>query len=65
MQDVASAFGVDAAEVSRLLLMAFLSPKIIDAITNGTQPVELTTQRLSRVPELPPSWAEQHRMLLG
>ena len=45
--------------------MAFLSPKIIDAITNGTQPVELTTQLLSRVPELPSSWSEQHRMLLG
>jgi len=44
--------------------LAFLAPDIVEAILDGTQPVDLTAETLSRLPDLPVSWADQ-RALLG
>jgi DNA invertase Pin-like site-specific DNA recombinase len=65
LTDVASAEGTELSEVSRLLPLAFLSPKIVDRILAGTQPVNLTAQTLSRIAGLPVSWPQQEQRLLA
>jgi hypothetical protein len=44
--------------------LAFLAPDIVAAILAGTQPVDLTTEALTKRIDLPVGWAEQ-RALLG
>ena len=63
LTDVAKQHQTELSEVSRLLPLAFLSPKITQAILAGTQPVDLTAQRLSRIPDMPTNWNEQAAML--
>lgn len=46
--------------VRRLSVLAFLSPKIIRAIMDGTAPTDLTVTSLTQA--LPHSWAAQERM---
>jgi hypothetical protein len=55
--------GIDERYVRRILPLAFLAPEIVDAITNGAQPIELTTKRLIRKIELPLAWQDQKRAL--
>lgn len=62
-KDVATRFGVHPEDVSRLLPLAFLSPRIVDAILTGQQPVDLSVQHLTRNIELPVIWADQARTL--
>ncbi len=50
--------------VGQLIPLAFLAPDIVAAILKGTQPVELTTETLTKRTQLPMTWAEQ-RALLG
>ncbi len=47
--------------VRRLSVLAFLSPKIIRAIMDGTAPADLTVTSLTQA--LPHSWAAQEQML--
>ena len=54
---------VDRSDLARSLRLAFLSPRIVDSILTGTQPVELTARRLSRLADLPLSWSQQERLL--
>ncbi len=61
LKDVATMNGTDASEVSRLLPLAFLAPRMVEKILNGTQPTEMTAVKLSRA-ELPHLWAEQASM---
>jgi DNA invertase Pin-like site-specific DNA recombinase len=63
LTDVATAHRTNLSEVSRLLPLAFLSSQIVTAILNGTQPIEVTARKLSRVTELPISWREQQALL--
>jgi len=58
--DVANETGIHVADVSRLLPLAFLAPKITDAILRGRQPVELTARALMR-DDLPHVWTDQFR----
>jgi len=51
-------------DVSRFLPLAFLAPDIVEAILAGRKPVELTSEKLKRLRNLPKSWEEQ-RQLLG
>jgi len=53
----------EASEVSRILPLAFLAPSIVDSILAGTQPISLTVQRLSRIPDLPASRRQQTELL--
>ncbi|MBX3584405.1 MAG: recombinase family protein [Rhizobiaceae bacterium] len=56
--DVANETGIHVADVSRILPLAFLAPKITDAILRGRQPVELTARALMR-DDLPHLWRDQ------
>jgi hypothetical protein len=63
LTQIAAVNRTDLSEVSRLLPLAFLSPKIVELIFTSHQPVQLSAQRLSRLPELPYSWSEQSEIL--
>jgi site-specific DNA recombinase len=49
--------------VRLLAPLAFVSPRIVSALLDGTAPADLTLTTLARV--LPSSWAEQERCLTG
>lgn len=65
LSEVARINETDVSEVSRLLPFAFLWPKIVDSILAGTQSPTISAQRLSRISDLPHSWAEQEARLAG
>jgi len=54
--DLAAEDGFDAAYVSHLLPLAFTAPDRVEEILAGTQPVELTTDRLLWHAEVPLNW---------
>lgn len=56
--EVANETGIHVADVSRILPLAFLAPKITDAILRGRQPIELTARALMR-DDLPHLWKDQ------
>ncbi len=62
LSEVATLNNTDLFEVSRLLPLAFLAPSITEAIFSGTQSVDLTAQRLSRISDLPLFWTEQQTL---
>jgi site-specific DNA recombinase len=53
--------GVLPNYVRRLTRLAFLSPRIVEAIVAGHQPPELTAKALTERIELPLLWSEQER----
>ena len=61
--DVAKEFRVHRADISRILPLAFLSPKIVDAILAGSQPPDLTPSKLMRAIDLPTDWKQQALVL--
>ncbi|MGN6464802.1 MAG: recombinase family protein, partial [Rhizobiaceae bacterium] len=60
---VAGRFGVHPEDVSRLLPLAFLSPRIVEAILLGEQPADLSVRHLARGIELPIGWTDQAKLL--
>jgi DNA invertase Pin-like site-specific DNA recombinase len=63
VKELAARHRVDKGDVSRILPLAFLAPDIVEAILEGSQPVELTAYRLKRLRQLPCLWSEQRRLL--
>jgi hypothetical protein len=59
--EIALREGVSPRYVRRLLNVAFLAPKIVQAIAEGRQPPELTAEALAERIELPLLWTEQER----
>jgi len=55
--------GIDGRSVRRLIPLGFLSPRIIEAIAEGRQPVELTVEALTRRTDLPLLWSAQRQAL--
>jgi len=49
--------------VRRVMRLAFLAPKIVEAIAEGRQPADLTTLAMTQRIELPPLWSAQERAL--
>jgi site-specific DNA recombinase len=61
--EIARAEGVSRRYVANLIPLAFLAPDIVASILSGTQPVELTTQELTKRVDLPLDWADQRAQL--
>jgi site-specific DNA recombinase len=55
--------GIDGRSVRRLIPLGFLSPRIVEAIAEGRQPVELTAEALTRRIDLPLLWSAQEQAL--
>ncbi len=64
VQEIASRERVFVTEISRVLPLAFLSPKIVEDILAGRQPETLTVRRLQRLRSLAFDWKAQ-RIQLG
>lgn len=62
--EIARAEGVTGRYVARVIPLAFLAPDIVASILAGTQPIDVTAQKLIKQIDLPLDWAEQ-RALLG
>ena len=58
---IAKREGVLPNYIRRLTRLAFLAPKIVEAIAAGHQPPELTAKALTERIELPLLWSEQER----
>ena len=63
MAEIAEREGVSKGRVSQISRLAFLSPKIVQAVMQGSQPAELTTRVLLGYGNLPLSWAEQEALV--
>ena len=61
--EIAEAEGVTGRYVAHLVPLAFLAPDIVARILSGTQPVELTTEELTKRIDLPLEWADQRAVL--
>ncbi len=55
--------GLDGRSVRRLIPLGFLAPRIVAAIVEGRQPVDLTLEALTRRIDLPLLWSSQHQLL--
>lgn len=63
IEDLAAAEKITASYVSRTLRVAYLSPKIIEAIVEGRHPPQLTMKEL--IEPFPMEWAAQERWFLS
>ena len=63
LRDIAKTEGVTDRYVGHLLPLAFLAPDIVAAILTGTQPVDLTTETLTKRTDLSLGWDEQKALL--
>ncbi len=61
--DLAKREGVDKRYISNVMPLVFLAPDIVEAISKGTQPAELTATALVRRIDLPVEWDAQRRQL--
>lgn len=61
--DLSREIGVYRSDISRILPLAFLSPKITDAILSGYQPADLTARNLARLVDVPHLWKDQAKAL--
>ena len=64
LAEIAKAEGVSDRYVGHLIPLAFLAPDIVAKILSGTQPVDLTSENLTKRIDLPLAWTKQ-RTLLG
>jgi hypothetical protein len=62
LQELAKRDGISRRYIRRLVGLAFLSPRLVEAILQGRQPIELTATRLTEL-DLPLDWTEQHKLL--
>jgi DNA invertase Pin-like site-specific DNA recombinase len=61
MEEIATREKLSSRFIRDRLQMAFLSPKIMDAILKGTQPAHLTSNSFVRA-DIPLDWSEQERL---
>jgi site-specific DNA recombinase len=62
-REIAAREGVNERYVRRLIPLAFLSPQIVEAIAEGSQPISLTGEALSRGIDIPAEWNRQNAAL--
>lgn len=63
ISEIAQRHGVDVADVSREMQLAFLAPSLVEQMLDGRQPAALTANRLRRIGDLPLLWDEQAEAL--
>ncbi|MDX1421596.1 MAG: hypothetical protein R3322_00560, partial [Kiloniellales bacterium] len=63
LREIAEREDLDTPMVTRLIRLAFLSPKLISQILEGLQPPSLTVKTLTREIDLPLEWAVQEEVL--
>lgn len=61
---LAKTFGRSTERYKRLLRLSYLSPLIVSAVGDGSQPLHLTGRFLQNLDRLPLSWVEQNALLL-
>ena len=61
ISEIARREQIDKRQASRLLYLAFLSPRIVEAVLEGTKLLDFTATSASRVMELDPDWDQQHQ----
>ncbi|MFZ1887490.1 MAG: recombinase family protein [Candidatus Binataceae bacterium] len=64
VSEIARREKLDRRSVHRLLRLGFLSPRIVEAIAEGRQPLDLTVIGLSRRVDLPLLWRAQEQVLI-
>ena len=57
--ELAEEAGVTASWFARIARLGFLSPRVVTAIVDGTQPLELSTDRLLKAGPVSSAWPEQ------
>lgn len=62
-KEIAKAEGVSEQFVSNRISLAFLAPEIVENISAGSQPADLTADALVKRIEIPLSWSEQVALL--
>ena len=63
VKDLSQSDGTEEGYIRRVLPLAFLSPDIVEMILAEKQPIELTTERLTRAKTVPLAWSEQRSYL--
>jgi ABC-type molybdenum transport system ATPase subunit/photorepair protein PhrA len=58
-KEIAKTEGVSEQFVSNRISLAFLAPQIVESISAGSQPADLTADALVKRIEMPLSWSEQ------
>jgi hypothetical protein len=63
LSEIAKREGIDKAQVTRWLRLAFLSPTLVRQIRAGAHPTSLTIESLTRQVDLPTNWQEQEALV--
>ncbi len=63
LSGIARREGIDKAQVTRWLRLAFLSPTLVRQIRAGAHPTSLTIETLTRQVDLPTNWQEQEDLV--
>ena len=65
IREIERSSGVTETYVRRMIQLAQLAPDIVMAILAGRQPIDLTAETLTRLPNIPRHWARQREVILG
>ena len=60
---IATREGVNYRFVGKIIRLAFLAPEIVEAVAQGRQPPELSTELLTKRLRLPLDWSDQKSLL--
>ncbi len=63
LREIAAEEGISNSYVTRLVRITFLAPDIVTVILGGSQPPQLTANRLMENSRLPLEWASQRKLL--
>ena len=63
VSDITASEGISEVRLWKRIRLAFLSPKLVTAILDGTTGQELTIKKLS-AKDIPLNWEEQHAKFL-
>ena len=63
IKSLAARSKMDAADVTRLLPLAFLAPDIVETILDGRQPIDLNVEKIKKLSPIPADWNDQKKIL--